>query len=228
MGGYLHMINCLALAYGPYYVVYKSSKLPDHEGFWVPFYAMGAYIATQFVKMLIIATFLPAVVAADSFDIVDELMKATASYIDVAGLYLLASRFVRAPMDIKTVGVGLGWAFTESVLVRIAPIWMGARKLEFSWEFVQMAIQSNLSIVFHMAFTTFVVLHSHKNSSVGTQRLMMGMMLLYPAIPLLMVLGKNLYGVDSWMLLLVETGLVLGLGVAAKQMFVQLFLEKRK
>eukprot|EP00003_Mantamonas_plastica_P000055 TRINITY_DN1003_c0_g1_i3.p1 TRINITY_DN1003_c0_g1~~TRINITY_DN1003_c0_g1_i3.p1 ORF type:complete len:181 (+),score=50.40 TRINITY_DN1003_c0_g1_i3:67-609(+) len=180
-------------------------------------------------------------------------MKATASYIDVAGLYLLASRFVRAPMDIKTVGVGLGWAFTESVLVRIAPIWMGARKLEFSWEFVQMAIQSNLSIVrrngfggeeegegmveltglffwqvFHMAFTTFVVLHSHKNSSVGTQRLMMGMMLLYPAIPLLMVLGKNLYGVDSWMLLLVETGLVLGLGVAAKQMFVQLFLEKRK
>jgi hypothetical protein len=41
----------------------------------------------------------------------------------------------------------LGWAVAESILMRLAPLWIGARQLEFSWEYIQMSIEANFSLV---------------------------------------------------------------------------------
>jgi hypothetical protein len=31
--------------------------------------------------------------------------------------------------------------------MRLAPLWIGARQLEFSWEYIQMSIEANFSLV---------------------------------------------------------------------------------
>lgn len=46
---------------------------------------------------------------------------------------------------------GAGWAVTESVLMRLVPLWIGARQLEFSWEYIQMSVEANFSLVLSFA-----------------------------------------------------------------------------
>lgn len=40
-----------------------------------------------------------------------------------------------------------GWAFADSVLHRLAPLWVGARELEFTWEYIFQGLEANASLV---------------------------------------------------------------------------------
>ena len=54
-----HFANCLALAYTPYYLVYKHMGLSEYGAFWKVGQASLMYILTQLAKMLFLATFFP-------------------------------------------------------------------------------------------------------------------------------------------------------------------------
>jgi hypothetical protein len=41
----------------------------------------------------------------------------------------------------------LGWAFAESVVSYLIPLWIGARGMQFSWEFIEMGVASNINMV---------------------------------------------------------------------------------
>ncbi|XP_044973954.1 uncharacterized protein LOC123441784 [Hordeum vulgare subsp. vulgare] len=40
-----------------------------------------------------------------------------------------------------------GWAFADSVLHRLAPLWIGARGLEFNWEYIFRGLEANANLV---------------------------------------------------------------------------------
>ena len=41
----------------------------------------------------------------------------------------------------------LGWSVAESIVMRLAPLWIGARTLEFDWSYVQSGLEANFGLV---------------------------------------------------------------------------------
>lgn len=44
-------------------------------------------------------------------------------------------------------GCYAGWAFADALLHRLAPLWVGAKGLEFTWEFLLQGLESNANLV---------------------------------------------------------------------------------
>jgi hypothetical protein len=51
-----------------------------------------------------------------------------------------------------------GWAFADSVLHRLAPLWVGARGLEFTWEYILQGLEANANLVRSLARSHFFFL----------------------------------------------------------------------
>lgn len=47
----------------------------------------------------------------------------------------------------KVMGCYAGWAFADALLHRLAPLWVGAKGLEFTWEFLLQGLESNANLV---------------------------------------------------------------------------------
>lgn len=65
--------------------------------------------------------------------------------------------------------VCLGWAFAEAIISYLAPLWMGARGVEFSWANIQMGMRSNVGVVsslmhFCSCFDSNIYIHSNSLS----------------------------------------------------------------
>lgn len=43
--------------------------------------------------------------------------------------------------------VAAGWAFADAVLHRLAPLWVGARGLEFTWDYILQGLEANANLV---------------------------------------------------------------------------------
>jgi hypothetical protein len=57
---FFHLINCLALAFAPFVITFKYSQLSEYSSIWQCLQASGFYFATQFIKLMVYATFFPA------------------------------------------------------------------------------------------------------------------------------------------------------------------------
>ncbi|MBA0623577.1 hypothetical protein Godav_009031 [Gossypium davidsonii] len=106
------------------------------------------YLGTALVKLVCLATFLQ-VSENDGFDPYQELLKALIGFIDVAGLYFALTQLTHRNIsqNHKFQAVGLGWAFADSVLHRLAPLWVGARGLEFTWDYILQGLEANANLV---------------------------------------------------------------------------------
>ncbi|KAG0464929.1 hypothetical protein HPP92_019093 [Vanilla planifolia] len=51
-----------------------------------------------------------------------------------------------------------GWAFADSVLYRLAPLWIGARGLEFTWEYIFQGLEANANLVLNLSLAALVSL----------------------------------------------------------------------
>lgn len=56
---------------------------------------------------------------------------------------------------ITHLSVPAGWAFADSVLHRLAPLWVGARGLEFTWDYVLQGLEANANLVGSFSFFFF-------------------------------------------------------------------------
>lgn len=45
-----------------------------------------------------------------------------------------------------------GWAFADSILHRLAPLWVGARGLEFTWDYILQGLEANANLVYNFFF----------------------------------------------------------------------------
>lgn len=50
-----------------------------------------------------------------------------------------------------------GWAFADSVLHRLAPLWVGARGLEFTWDYILQGLEANANLVYTHFFLVCIV-----------------------------------------------------------------------
>jgi len=156
---FLHFVNCALLSLGPLFTIYKASKLSEYNSFFPVLYSALIHSATQAVKLLLFATLVPAA-EEGQFEILHELLKALVSAGDVVGIYFALSQ-KKVGSETRILCVGLGWAMAETVLTRLVPLWVGARQLEFSWDYIQMSIEANFSLLRLIALTALVWLYTH-------------------------------------------------------------------
>jgi len=163
---FYHFINCFALAYVPHFFTYKYSKLSEYGAFWKCVQAGSTYVFVQLCKMVLLATFFPAGEsgAEQGTDIIAELLKASVDIGDLLGIHLVMSR-VAARGDIKVLVAGVGWATAELLLTRVLPLWVGARGVEFSWRYLIMSLDANVSLIHHLSVAALVWLWSRSDLS---------------------------------------------------------------
>ncbi|ROT77491.1 BOS complex subunit TMEM147 [Penaeus vannamei] len=153
---FFHFGNCVALAYGPYFLTYKYSGMPEYGAFWKCVQVGGMYMLTQLCKMLLLATFFPTSDGPpESASFITEVVKTTVDFGDVMGLSIVMGRVV-ASGHIKVLIAGLGWAAADLFLTRALPLWVGARGLEFDWKYIQISLDANISLVHHLNMALLV------------------------------------------------------------------------
>ncbi|XP_034708987.1 transmembrane protein 147-like [Vitis riparia] len=149
-------------AANPYLTNYGMNPIPASvESF--PQYGPGpgswahlftAPFGTALIKLVCLATFLN-VSENDSFDPYQELLKALIGFIDVVGLYFALTQLTHRNIsqNHEFQAIGLGWAFADSVLHRLAPLWVGARGLEFTWDHILQGLEANANLVLRIVAT---------------------------------------------------------------------------
>ncbi|KAH1065665.1 hypothetical protein J1N35_030652 [Gossypium stocksii] len=143
-----HFFNCAILTFGPHAVYNSATPLSEYDTLGTSVKAALVYLGTALVKLVCLATFLQ-VSENDGFDPYQELLKALIGFIDVAGLYFALTQLTHRNIsqNHKFQAVGLGWAFADSVLHRLAPLWVGARGLEFTWDYILQGLEANANLV---------------------------------------------------------------------------------
>lgn len=127
-----HFFNCAILTFGPHAVYYSATPLSEYDTLGTSAKAAVVYLGTALVK---------------------ELLKAVIGFIDVAGLFFALTQLTHRNIsqNHKFQAVGLGWAFADSVLHRLAPLWVGARGLEFTWDYILQGLEANANLVFSIS-----------------------------------------------------------------------------
>ena len=129
------------------------------------------------LRMFLLGTIVPIIgLDGTARDVVQPLV----SIIDIVGIYYALARTVGRPEikvllllnDIVFIGsqilsVLVGWGLTDALLSTLLVYWSGARKHEFSWEFVEMAVGYNVELVQLAATVTLVWLWTRTGSGFG-------------------------------------------------------------
>jgi len=164
-----------------------------------------AYIATQLCKIILLATILPYSESEQtSFDFIQEVFKAVVGFGDVLGVSLIMNYIRLNISDVKILAVGLGWAAGESIVMRLAPLWIGARGNEFDWNYIFMAVESNISLILCIAFVALVWLWSRKNLNTKTNKVLPIIVGSYCVLPLLISFMKLSLGFTTWIIIAIQ------------------------
>ncbi|KAF6078078.1 hypothetical protein HJG60_009008 [Phyllostomus discolor] len=125
-----------------------SRDKSEYNAFWKCVQAGVTYLFVQLCKMLFLATFFPTW-EGGIYDFIGEFMKASVDVADLVGLNLVMSRNA-GKGEYKIMVAALGWATAELIMSRCIPLWVGARGIEFDWKYIQMSIDSNISLVHYI------------------------------------------------------------------------------
>ncbi|KAM6999579.1 LOW QUALITY PROTEIN: BOS complex subunit TMEM147 [Passerculus sandwichensis] len=125
----------------------------------------------------------PATTSMDQYG--PEFLRATVDVADLGGLQLALGRgggrgelrilvaalgwasaeLLTARWEIWDFGgilvAALGWASAELLTARCVPLWVGARGVEFDWRHLQMGLDSNISLVRHVAAAALLWVGRH-------------------------------------------------------------------
>ena len=162
-----------------------------------------AYAMTQGAKMILLATLLPG--SEDmAFMLSQEIFKALLRGSgDLLGMYLTLKK-ARTGTNQKILAIGLGWACTESVFRNLLPLWSGARGMQFSWEFVFMSLDSNISAlctITLVALTWMLAFGAKGRDAERAQQNQGPLLLLVAAVsfmPVVFSYGIHTLGLNPW------------------------------
>ncbi|ELT93534.1 hypothetical protein CAPTEDRAFT_171355 [Capitella teleta] len=215
---FFHFGNCVALSFVPYVIVYKCSGLAEYSAFWKCVNAGAAYLFTQLCKLLILATFFPASDIPDGqFDVVGEFLKSTVDLADLVGLHLVMAKSGKG--NLKFLISGMGWATSELIMTKFLPLWVGARGLEFDWKYMQMGLDSNVSLIHHLTTAVLVWLYSRTDLRRSALPVVIMLLALVSYKPLIVEILIHAVGLGSWTLLLAKALFTGCVGLIALQLF---------
>lgn len=215
---FFHFINCVAVSYVPYVLIYRTSGLQEYSVFWKCIQAGAAYLFTQLCKMLILATFFPVYDSSSSFDFVGEIMKCTIDIADLVGLHLVMTKLV-AKGQMKFLVAGLGWAGAELLVTRFLPLWVGARGVEFDWKYMQMSLESNINLIQNVVVATLVWLYSRNYLHKALLPLVVAFLCLSIYRPIVIQILIQCFNLGSWNLLLAKALLTLSMGLFTLEIY---------
>ena len=199
----MHFFNCALLTFGPPYVIYKS-YLADFDAYANVMRSGLAYVVAQLAKMILLATFSFSTGAEGSTDWVQELFKMAFSAVDAVALYyLLKSSYITGDKRVQVFSVGLGWAIADSVFMRAVPLYIGATSLEFSWTWLQMALEANVLLLTHVAFAA-VMFMFRKCTRDAVDRALVALAVTRCATPFVLTVSQEALGVGAWAALVLQ------------------------
>jgi hypothetical protein len=176
--------------------------------------------------MMFLATFFPTSdMDIEQFDLLSEFLKTTVDLVDVVGLHLIMSK-IAGKGQLKFMIAGVGWSSAELLATGFWPLWTGARGIEFDWKYIQMSLDSNISLIQHISTAALVWLYSRKDlnkSSIPIVILLLGLSCYRPLIVEVLI---HAVGFGSWTLLLMKSLLTAIVGLLSLQMFVSLTTGK--
>jgi len=223
---FFHFGNCVALAYVPYVIIYKCSGLAEYSAFWKCIQAGVAYLVTQLCKMMFLATFFPSSdFTVGQFDVISEFLKSTVDLADLFGMHLIMSK-IAGKGQLKFMIAGVGCASAELIATGFWPMWVGARGIEFDWKYVQMSLDSNISLVQHISTAALIWLYSRKDLNKTAIPVVFVLLAVVCYRPLIVEIFIHMFGISSWTLLLVKALMTSLTGLLALQLFIGLTTGK--
>jgi len=161
-----HFVNCVALAFGPIVIFYKTIIKELDFQILQYLFIIFAYICSSLLKLLLEgfapsnlylkSIFLVALVALDYFTL----------------SYLLSSR------RYHFIDVGFGWSVVESLAIRLIPLWIGARSYEFNFLYLKIALEANLSLLQYISALALLNLLSKRREELPNANLTQLMLVL--------------------------------------------------
>ncbi|XP_022861382.1 transmembrane protein 147-like [Olea europaea var. sylvestris] len=164
-----HFFNCAILTFGPHAVYYSATPLSEYDTLGTSIKAAVVYLITALVKLVCLATFLN-VSESDSFDpyqvhlylpVFPFLCSYHAKYLPLnhlvavrLGTFIMLTNpilLLMGKISAGSISMLTGWAFADSVLHRLAPLWVGARGLEFTWDYIFQGLEANANLVLSLS-----------------------------------------------------------------------------
>lgn len=228
----LHFVTCLLLTFAPPIIMFRTT-LSDESALKPCVLAGGAYIATQIIKIFAIATCLPLESEeVEHFSYFNELTKCVLNVVELVGVHTALQKIPSlgkfTQHGLRVQAVGLGWSLSESLAKYLVPLWMGARGLEFSWEYIQMGVEANINLLFNMAFIGAAWLWSRNDLEVGAVPVSCAVIAIFVAMPSVMHFLRLVVGLSAWNAQLVRFGVGLCTGLLIKAFISRYTTHKRK
>ena len=146
-------MNCFALTYGPIYSVYSGSGISDYSSGKLIGKSFLYYFAYALTKMILYATVIPIYPSStdDNFNITQESFRALVNSVEIIFIfYLLKTKnttFTNDQVGLKVVTISIGWCLADSLCTYLFYFLMNATGEEFTWEYIQAAIESNIDFI---------------------------------------------------------------------------------
>ncbi|VBB31305.1 unnamed protein product [Acanthocheilonema viteae] len=140
-------------------------------------------------------------------------MKASADIFDVMGLHAVIVYLMAGKSEIRFLAVGLGWAFAHSVASRLVGFWVGARAVAFHWKYIQMALNSNIDLIFYVAMAALVWLFTRNDLRLGMKRIVALLIALCVFHEFVEQASVAYLGLRSWTLLGARAAFTTGLAI---------------
>lgn len=216
-----HLGNCLALACGPVLLTYKYSGLSEYSTFWKCVQAAMFYLVVQFVKMLTIATCFPPVDESSSFVIQTEILKNTVDIVDLIGLHIALTRLC-GKTDLKYLVAAVGWTSAELIVSKFIPLWVGARGVEFDWKYIQLSLDSNVSLIHYIAVSMLLWLRTRKDLNKSYIPIITVLLALSCYRPVILQIVIHGFGLSAWIHLLGKFLFTLSICLTTIQIYLSL------
>jgi hypothetical protein len=112
---------------------------------------------------------LSSIGAPTAFSIRAEIFSTALRALHLVGVWAAIGRMnsaikVLPGNELRLLCVGLGWSVAESATHYAPALWIGARGMEFSWEYLHMGVSANIDLFVHLAFVTAVFLISRRDA----------------------------------------------------------------
>eukprot|EP00239_Pterosperma_sp_CCMP1384_P006312 CAMPEP_0197853568 /NCGR_PEP_ID=MMETSP1438-20131217/22990_1 /TAXON_ID=1461541 /ORGANISM="Pterosperma sp., Strain CCMP1384" /LENGTH=226 /DNA_ID=CAMNT_0043468033 /DNA_START=31 /DNA_END=711 /DNA_ORIENTATION=- len=204
---FFHMVNCGALTFGPHAIYYYATPLSDYDTWSTSLKGGFFYVGAFFAKLVCLAAFVSTETAG--LDLTQELIQACIGAVDVVALYFALTRITaRVSLDQKFQAVGLGYAIADSIIYRAGPLWLGARKSEFSWKWLQNGGHANANLIWSISFASVVsLLWNRKSKPDHIVPLLYASIALHAVLPNVVSIVRQLLNLDLWLVVALDVAL---------------------
>eukprot|EP00029_Vermamoeba_vermiformis_P001372 TRINITY_DN11547_c0_g1_i1.p1 TRINITY_DN11547_c0_g1~~TRINITY_DN11547_c0_g1_i1.p1 ORF type:complete len:219 (+),score=58.71 TRINITY_DN11547_c0_g1_i1:56-712(+) len=171
---YYHFLNCVAVAFLPYFVTYKASHLSEYGAIRAVLIGVFGYLITQMIQLVIQSSIISTESAV--FNLTQEALKFLIGLVSVSGMAMSLTRV--KDKETRVLGVGLGWGLGECIARRVVPLYLMASGYDWSVQHLLVALDSLPVLLLSLALAALVTLSNRRLVQVTPVRVGLALVLL--------------------------------------------------